>query len=148
MKVILLKDVKNLGKKYEVKEVSDGYGRNFLLKNGLAKVATANDIKLAKRKVKEEEEKKEKEIEEVKETAEKLRGQEVKVEMKVGEKEQLFEAVTAQKIAEKIKETGFEMEEENVNLEEPIKALGEYEVELKLKHGIKSSVKIIITKEK
>ncbi len=148
MKVILLENVKNLGKKYDVKEVSDGYGRNFLLRNNLAKIATKKDIEMAKQKAEKEKEKQEKDLGDVKSLAEKIRGQKVEIDVKVGEKDQLFESVGAQKISEKLNEMGFKIKEEDVQLETPIKELGEYEVTLKLKYDIQSSVKVIITKEK
>ena len=147
MKVILLKDVNNLGKKHEIKEVSDGYGRNFLLKNSFAKIATKKDILIAKQQLEKKEKNKEKELEDIKALAEEIKNKELEIKVKVGEKDQLFESVTTQKIAEKMKETGFSVRQENIELENPIKELGEHEVKLKFKHGIESVIKITISKE-
>ncbi len=147
MKVILLKDVNNLGKKHEIKEVSDGYGRNFLLKNSFAKIATKKDILIAKQQLEKKEKNKEKELEDIKALAEEIKNKELEIKVKVGEKDQLFESVTTQKIAEKMKETGFSVRQEDIELENPIKELGEHEVKLKFKHGIESVIKITISKE-
>ncbi len=148
MKVILLKDVKNLGKKNEIKNVSPGHGRNLLIKNNLAKVATDKDIKEAEKmqeiSKKREVEKKEK----IKETAKKISGMSFDIKLKVGEKETPFESVTAKKIAERIRQSGFDsIEEMNIELKNPIKALGEYLIKLKFKQGEETTIKLNIVKE-
>jgi len=148
MRIILLKDIKNLGEKYEIKEVSDGYGRNFLLKQGLAKVATERDIAMASRKKEEKARKKEEELKEIKKIAKEIDGKEIKIKMKVGEKGQLFESITATKIAEKMKDAGFNVEKENINLEEPIKELGDFIIELNFAENVSTKIKLIIVEEK
>ncbi len=148
MRIILLKDIKNLGKKYEIKEVSDGYGRNFLLKQKLAKVATEKDVAMANRKKEEEARKKEEELKEVEKMAKKIDGKEIKIKMKIGEKGQLFESITAIKIAEKMKDEGLNIEKENINLEEPIKELGEFVIKLDFAKNVSAKIKLIIVEEK
>ncbi len=148
MKVILLKDVKNLGKKNEVKNVSDGYARNFLLKQGLAKVATKGEIakigKLQEEERKKEEEKK-KELEKI---AKEINGTSIEIHLKVGEKGELFESVNAQKISEELKKRGIDVEKKKVMMQDPIKELGEYPVKIELEKGIESELKVVIKEEK
>ncbi len=148
MKVILLKDIKKLGSKNEVKEVSVGYAKNFLLKQGLAKIATKSNIKSIE-KIKEKEEKeKEKELEETKKTAKNIDNKEFEIKLKVGEKKELFESVTPTKISQKLEEEGFQVQKKQINLEKSIKSLGEYPVKIDFGEGISATVTIKITEEK
>jgi large subunit ribosomal protein L9 len=148
MRIILLEDVKNLGKKNEIKDVSDGYGRNFLLKNKLAKLATERELLSVEKRKEAEAVQKQKEVAVEKELAQKIKSLQLEIKMKVGEKEELFESVNAQKIAEKMQEEGYEINEKNIIMEESLKKLGEHEVEIKLKHGEKTSLKFNIIKQK
>lgn len=149
MKVILLKDVKNLGKKHEIKEVSGGYARNFLLRQGLAKAADKKEISKVEREKEAERRKKEMEREELKKKLSEIDGSEIVIKLKVGEKGELFESVTAQKVAERIKEEkGLEVDKKHIEMEEPIKNLGEYPVELKFGEEEKAQMKLKIKEEK
>ncbi|MEA2092525.1 MAG: 50S ribosomal protein L9 [Patescibacteria group bacterium] len=148
MKVILLNDVKKLGKKNDIKNVSDGYGRNFLLKQNLARIANEKDVAMIERIKENEKEKKQKEIEKEKETAKKLNQKKIEMKLKVGEKNELFESVTAVKIAEKMKELGFNVNKDQVNLDKPIKSLGTYLVGIKFKEGLEVFIKLTITEKK
>jgi large subunit ribosomal protein L9 len=148
MKIILLKDVKNFGKKNEVKDVSDGYGRNFLIKQNLAKIATDSELQIVEKRRKKEELNIVEEVKKEKEIIKKIGEIELEIFVKVGEKEQLFEAVSSQKISEKIKEKGFDVSKEQVVIDQPIKELGEYNVGVKLKHGEEAKIKIKVIKEK
>ncbi len=149
MRVILLKDIKNLGNKNDIKNVSDGYGRNFLLKQNLAKIATMQEINQIE-KIKQEElsKKREEEIKE-KETAKKISNLLVEIKVKTGEKDELFESITAKKIAEKIKKEGYSnINESNIELKDPLKSLGEHPVRIKFKQGLEVKIIIKIVKEK
>lgn len=148
MKVILLSDVKKLGKKNDIKNVSDGYGRNFLLKQNLARIATEKDSAMIEKLKETEKEKKKKEIEKEKEVAKKIDQKKIEMALKVGEKGELFESVTAVKIAEKVKELGFEVNKDQVNLDKPIKSLGTYPVGIKFKEGLEVFIKLTIVEEK
>ncbi len=147
MKVVLLKDVKNLGKKNEIKEVSDGYGRNYLLKNNLAKIATTGEKIIAEKREKLQEVLNQKEIEAEKEVAKKISGLTLEMKMKVGKKGELFEAVTPQKISEKIEESGYRIKKENVILDKPIKELGDYNIKINFKNAEEVEIKLQINKE-
>jgi large subunit ribosomal protein L9 len=148
MKVILLKDIENLGKKYEIKEVSDGYARNYLIPKKLAKVANEKNLEWLERQKEREEKRAEEELKKVQEVASEIDGQEVIIPVKVGEDGQLFESITVQKIYEKLKESGFEIKKKQILLESPIKELGEFPVKIKFPHNLEAEIKIIIVEEK
>ncbi|MGM0438859.1 MAG: 50S ribosomal protein L9 [Patescibacteria group bacterium] len=144
MKVILLENIKKLGKKFEVVEVADGYARNFLLPEGKAQMATEGNLNsLEKRKAKEEKKAKKKE-EEVKDLISEIENKEFSIEMKVGEKDQLFESVDSKDISEKLKEEGFDVESKQIKLDSPIKEVTEQEVELEFDYNLKTKIKIKI----
>ncbi len=147
MKVILLEDLKNLGEKYEVVEVSDGYARNFLLKKGKAKIASKSALaKIEKMKEKEKKEKEEK-IKEIKKLISDLEKKKITIKTKTGEKDQLFESITAKKISDKLQKEGFEINEDKIKLEEPIKDLGEKNILIKFEDDLKTNIKIKIESE-
>jgi large subunit ribosomal protein L9 len=148
MKVILLKDIENLGKKYEIKEVSDGYARNYLIPKKLAKVANEKNLKWLEKQKEKEEKKAEEELKKVQEVASAVDGQEVVISVKVGENGQLFESINVQKIYEKLKELGFEIKKNQILLESPIKELGEFPVKIKFPHNLEAEIKVIVVEEK
>jgi large subunit ribosomal protein L9 len=148
MKVILLKDIENLGKKYEIKEVSDGYARNYLIPKKLAKVANEKNLEWLEKQKEKEEKRAEEELKKVQEAASAVDGQEVVIPVKVGEDGQLFESITIQKIYEKLKELGFEIKKKQILLESPIKELGEFPVKIKFPHNLEAEIKVIVVEEK
>lgn len=131
MKVILVADIPGLGKKNEVKEVKDGFGRNFLLARKLAIMATYPALKeLEARKIKEEKQE-EKKKEAIKTIFEKIKNREFEIKENANEKGELFGSVGKEKIFEALKNQGFEgIKEEYVKLDKPIKSVGEYKIEL------------------
>jgi len=147
MKVIFLKDVPRVGKKNDLKEVSSGYARNFLLPNNLAKPAT--DMAIAE--VKKLEAKREKEAGEAlklaQELATKIDGLEIEIKSKSDEKGTLFGSINPAKIVEALKQQGYQVDKSQIVLASPIKELGEHEVKIDLDHGLETHIKIIITKE-
>jgi len=145
MKIILQQDVDDLGKEGEIKEVSDGFARNYLIPEGMAKRATEKKVEEAKKRKKREEKKKEKELEELQEIVSKLDGQEIEVEVKVGEEGQLYESVSAGKIQNALKEEGFEIKRKQIELEEAIEELGEFMVDLSFKHNLEAQIRVIVT---
>lgn len=148
MKVILLEDVDKLGKKYDVKNVSDGYARNFLIAKGLAKAATEDSLKWLETQRKALEEKAEQDLKKIQSAATSLEGQEIIIPVKVGDGQQLFEAVTVQKIFDKIKEMGFEVKKNQILLEAPIKEIGEFPAKIRFTHNLEVEIKIIVVEEK
>jgi large subunit ribosomal protein L9 len=147
MKVILLKDVEKIGNKFDVKEVKDGYARNFLITKGLAKQATKEALEWLAVQKEITEKKAEENLEKVQALASAIESREIIIPVKVGDEDQLFESVNAQKIAEKLKEAGFEIKKSQIVLDQPIKELGEYPVKIKLEHNLEAEIQVIITKE-
>ncbi len=143
MKVILLKDIPKVGQKYEIKEVKNGYARNFLLPKKLAKPATKEAVEWVKMQKEIQVEKKEEELKAFQEIATKIDGQEIEIAVKVGDKDQLFEKITAEKIAKKI---GHNIKAEQIELNEPIEELGEFPVKVKLDHDLEAEINLIVTK--
>lgn len=147
MRIILLGDVENMGKKFDVKEVADGYARNFLFPKGLAKQATEETTEWARVQKEIIAQKAEGELKQVQEIASKLDDMEIPLFMKVGEEGQLFESVNVQKIADRLKDLGFEVKKNQIKLEAPIKELGEYLITLVFDHNLEAQIKLIITEE-
>ena len=148
MRVILLQDVEKLGKKYDVKEVKDGYARNFLIARGLAKLATEKELRRVETRKEIELKKEKEELEGAQVLASKLDGVELIIPIKIGDEGQLFESINKQKIIEKLKELGFDIKKSQVILEEPIKELGESPVKVSFKHNLEVEIRIIVTEEK
>ncbi|NLC65307.1 MAG: 50S ribosomal protein L9 [Clostridium sp.] len=144
MKVILLKDVKNLGKKGDVVEASDGYARNYLVPRGIAEEATAKNVNIVKRKKASIRQERLEETEAAQEIATKIRNKELKIGVKVGENGRLFGAVTNKDVAELInKEYNLDIDRKKISMD-PIKQEGTYTVKVRLYPGITSNVKILI----
>ena len=147
MRVILLKDVEKIGKKFEVKEVKNGYARNFLIPQGLAKPATKEALTWLETQKEVEEKKAEEDLKKIQELASAIDDQEVVIPVKIGEEEQLFESINAQKIADKLKELGFEVKKSQIELTEPIRELGEFPVKIKFEHNLEAEIRVIVAKE-
>ncbi len=147
MKVILLQDVENLGKKYEVKEVKEGYARNFLIPNNLVKPATGQALKWLEIQKEIETKKAEEVLKKVQDVASTIDGQEVSIPVKVGDEGQLFESINVQEISERLKEAGFDIKKAQIDIPEPIKELGEFPVKIKFEHNLEAEIKVIIVKE-
>jgi len=148
MKVVLLKDIENLGKKYDVKEIKDGYARNFLIPKGLVKLATEKNLKWLESQKETIKEKSEEELKNVQGIATRIDGLELNIPVKIGKEGQLFESVTSQKISEKLKELGFEIKKTQIDLKEPIKEIGEFSIKVKFEHNLETEVRVIVTEEK
>jgi len=149
MKVLLLEDVPKLGKKGEIKEVSDGYARNYLIPRKLAVEATDGFIKHIEESKRIEEKKKESIKNKSEGILEKLKDVTIVLKVKAGEKGKLFGAVTCQDIANKIKEVvGIDFDknwfEDKVNLKE----IGTYSIKIKLPQGVKGEIKVELIPDK
>ena len=147
MKVILLQDVADLGKKFEIKEVADGHANNLLIPKGFVKPATKEALEWVALQQEIAAKKAEEGLKKIQGVASQLDDLEVQIAVKVGDKGQLFEAVNAQKIVDRLKEMGFEVKKDQVKLQEPIKELGEYPVKIGFEHNLEAEVQIIITEE-
>ncbi|MBS6476906.1 MAG: 50S ribosomal protein L9 [Firmicutes bacterium] len=144
MKVILLKDVKGLGKKNDVIEVSDGYGRNFLIKNGLATVATSTQVNSINISKAAEEKRKAAEKAEAIKLAKELETKTVVVEIKTGETGKLFGALNTQAIADALKKQGVDIDKKKIVLSDPIKSVGEYTITVKPYAEVSAKLKVIV----
>jgi len=147
MKVILLKDIKNVGKKYEIKDLKDGYIRNFLLPNKLVKILTEKSMNWLEMEKKKETKKAEEELQKIQKIASELDGQELIFEERVGSEGNIYESITALKISKKLKEMGFDVKREEINLEKPIKEKGEFSVKINLKYNLQAEIKIIVSEK-
>ena len=145
MKVIFNVDVKGQGKKGEMKEVSDGYARNFLLPKKLASEATTDNINALKLKEKAKAAQIAKEKAAALETAEKLTGIQVIIKAKAGNGGKLFGAVTSQEISKALKEQhGMEIEKNKIVMKDSIKNFGSYTVKAKLGYEISGNVNVMV----
>ena len=147
MKVILQKDIHNLGDAGDVKNVADGYARNFLLPKKLVipyNESSKKAIDHQKQVIKVKKDKRRKESEK---TAQAFSGLTLTIKAKVGEEDKLFGSITAIDIAKQLKEAGFDIDKRRIHLDEQIKTLGEHNVSIKLEEGLTAQVKVIVEKE-
>ena len=144
MKVILLQDVKKLGKKGDVIEASDGYARNFLFPRKLAEEATANALHVVNAKKENERKKRLAELEAAQKLAGELKGKEVTINAKAGENGRLFGAITNKDIAEVINNTFNLTIDKKKIVMDTIKVAGGYEIEVKLYPEVSTKMKVII----
>jgi large subunit ribosomal protein L9 len=143
MKVILLKDVKDLGPADTVKDISDGFARNFLIPKGTAVIADKGSLKALEARLKVKAEELEEHRGALKDTASKINGVEVSIQVDVGENGKLFGSVTHQDIAQKIYESlGIEVDKKKIVLDQPIKTTGSFEIPVKFAPDIIASVKV------
>jgi len=147
MKVILLQDVKGTGKKNELVNVSDGFARNFLFTKKLAVEATADNMQKLKEFNASQDLKKQKEIANAKELAEKIEKLRLHIKVKSGETGKIFGGVTSAQIVDELKkQEGIDVDKKKVQLDETIKLLGSYTVTLRLYEGILAKLKIVVEK--
>ena len=142
MKVILKADVKGSGKKGDILEVSDGYAKNFLLKKGLAEIATPGGINETEQKRTAEAYHKAENVKALKELAEKMNGAEVTVPIRTGENGKVFGSVTTAQISAALAEAGYEVDKKRITVKEPIKNIGFYEVDVRFMEGVITKIKV------
>ena len=146
MKVILTKDIENLGKEGEVKEVADGFARNFLFIKDMAEPATDAAVQNAEVKKRKKAETAKVELEEAQKMAEQLEGRELYIKVKE-EEGKLFGSVNEKTIAKTFKDEGLSINPDNIKLTEPIKEMGEYDAQISLDHGLEANIRIILVGE-
>ena len=149
MKVVFLKDVSNKGRKGDIKEVADGYARNYLLPQGLALQATPAAIKVATARSEEEARRQARLQDGLKEAASRLEGKELHFEVRVGTKGRLHGAITSADIADELsKLADFEIDKKKIKLDEPLRHAGSNEVIINLAKDMEPKVNVIIEEEK
>ncbi len=146
MKVVLLKDVKGVGRKGEVREVNDGYARNALLPKGVVKIATSAIVSTVKKQAEEKNAANEARIARLKKLAKSLGDLKLKFELRAGEKGELFGSVNAKDIEKEL--ARFEAGEGKVVMEHPIKTLGASRVSVDFGDGIIAEVTVEVKEEK
>ena len=146
MKVLLIKDVKGLGKAGEIKNVKDGYARNFLIPKGFAKLATDSVIKAWQKEQKKKEEELKKEITKINKLKEKIENTTLIIKHKLGANGQLYGAVTNKEVASELSKQGIEIDKKHIEMKQ-IKSVGEYDIDIKLGHGIHANLKLIVEGE-
>ncbi|WP_101773879.1 50S ribosomal protein L9 [Peptostreptococcus faecalis] len=149
MKVILLKDVKGTGKKGEVKEVSEGYARNFLIKKKFAMEANEINMKELDEKEKSKERKELIQYEEAVLLGKQMENVEIIMEVKAGEGGKLFGSITSKEIAEQLKlQKNIEVDKRKILLDEPIRTLGARFVEIKIHQKVNTKIKVDVREKK
>ncbi len=148
MKVILKEDVKGLGNKESLVNVSDGYARNFLIPRGLAVEASSTNMNVMKTKKEAEKSKKDRELAQAKELAEKINKTVVTLKAKAGENGKLFGSITTKDIVDALKkEHSIDIDKKKLNVSDSIKALGTYDAEVKLYPGVSGKLTVKIEQE-
>jgi large subunit ribosomal protein L9 len=148
MKVLLIKDVKSLGKAGEVKEVKDGYGKNFLIGKGFAKHATPEVVAEHEENLKKQKAELEAEISLLNDMAKKLDKLEIIITKKLGKNGHLFGAITKDEIAHALQEQhNIEIDKKHITDKVAIKTVGEHDLDLKLGHGIHATLHVDVQGE-
>ncbi|MCS6965040.1 50S ribosomal protein L9 [Thermoflexus sp.] len=148
MKVVLLRDVPNLGRAGEVKEVADGYARNYLIPRGLATPATEGLIRHAVETRQAAEQRRIRQRNTAQEMAARLQGASVTIRARAGQSDRLYGAITSQQIAEAIaQQLGVEVDRRRIELEAPIRTLGIHPVKVRLGPEIAAQVQVVVERE-
>ena len=143
MRIILLQDIDNIGKKYEVKDVADGYARNFLIPKGLVKLVSKESLKWLEIQKEIITKQAEQGLEKIQEIVSGIDGVEVLIPVKLGEKKQLFEKISQQKISDKLKEMGFKIKKNQIDLKDPIQEIGEFPIKIKFEHNLEDRKSVV-----
>jgi len=147
MKVIMKQNFDQLGKIGEILEVKNGYARNYLIPRQIAMPADARNLKIFEQEKKRIEIKQTKDKRLAEQLAKKLEGVSLTATVAVGEEDKVFGAVTSQDIADLLKNQGFELDRRKIQIDEPFKALGIYEVPIKLHADVEARVKLWVVKK-
>lgn len=147
MKVIFLKDVKGQGKKGEIKELSEGYVRNFLLPKGLVAAASDGNVKQLEHQKLSESKRKEKEKADAQALAAKLGETVVTIRTKAGEGGKLFGSITSKQIAEELEKLGIRLDKRKIEMSDAIRSLGTTIVKIKLYPEVTAELKVQVSEE-
>lgn len=147
MKVILLEEVKNLGKGGDIVTVKDGYARNFLFPKNLAMVADKQNMNRLDHVKKQQEERDKANLQAAKDLKAKVEQATVAKTVKAGENGKIFGSITSMDIAEELVKQGLEIDKKQIELQNPIKEIGEHKVDVKLHTEVKATVNVIVTAE-
>ncbi len=149
MKVILLQDIKGTGKKGDIINASDGHARNYLIPKGLAVEANAGNINAKQNKDRKEEEEKQAILDEAKELKAKIDELELKIEAKLGSNGKLFGTITSKEIHDEMKKQfGIDIDKKKITLKNPIKAIGTFDVIIKLHQKVSAELTVKVSEAK
>jgi large subunit ribosomal protein L9 len=147
MKVILLENIDRLGKCGDVVNVKEGFARNFLIPNKKARQATSGNMKALEILKKKESAELAKQVEAARQTANRISNLSLTISAEAGDEEKLFGSVTADAIADALKEEGITVDKKEILIEEPIKKLGVYQVAVKVHPEVKATLRLWIVKK-
>lgn len=140
--------MQNLGNSGEIKNVADGYARNFLIPGGYAKIATKDTIKQAEELEKKRKNQAEEELKTVEELATKLENVSVLIKVKAEKSGKLYAAINSEEISKALGEKGFNVSEDKIVIKEPIKEIGDYEIMVNLTHGLEARINVLVEGDK
>lgn len=146
MKVIFTKDVKGQGKKGEIKEVKDGYGSNFLIKNGYAVQATSNNLSKLNRENTEKALEENLLIREMEDLKKKLTKKPFEFKVKTGKEDRVFGAISTKQIANELKKQGYEIDKKKIKIDGEISTLGIHNVEIELHKKVIATIQVKVVK--
>jgi len=147
LRIVLLKDVERVGRAGEIVKVANGFARNFLIPRGEALLATDANLAHFESRRRQHEAAAEREKKAAEALAQELEKASLTIQARVGEEEKLFGSVTAQNIADLLKEQGHDIDRRKIELEEPIRALGVYNIEIRLHPEVRATIKLWVVKE-
>ena len=148
MKVLLVQDVEKLGRAGELKDVSGGFGRNYLIPQGFAVIATPGQIKQAEQRIQAQQKRFEATRKDAEGLAARINGKTVRFDAKVGEQDRLYGSVTNADLADRLmNDFGVEVDRRKILLEEPIKRVGRYDITIRLMNGVEPVVHVEVVGE-
>lgn len=146
MKVILLKDVKKQGKKDDIIEVSDGYGLNYLIKNGLAVAATKTSTKILSQELDLRKQEEEKLIEEMQVMRDKIIRENITFKVKTGAMDKVFGNISSKQIAEYLNKMGYKVDKKQIQIDSPLDTLGTHNVTVELHKKVRFNIRVNLVK--
>ncbi len=146
MKVILLKDVKKQGKKDDIIEVSDGYGMNYLIKNGLAVAATKTSTKILSNELDKRKQEEEKLIKKMQEMRDKIIRENITFKVKTGAMDKVFGNVSSKQIAEHLNKMGYKVDKKQIQIDAPLDTLGVHNVTIELHKKVRFNIRVNLVK--
>lgn len=146
MKVILLKDVKKQGKKDDIIEVSDGYGLNYLIKNGLAVAATKTSTKILSQELDLRKQEEEKLVEEMQAMRDKIIRENITFKVKTGAMDKVFGNISSKQIAEYLNKMGYKVDKKQIQIDSPLDTLGTHNVTVELHKKVRFNIRVNLVK--
>lgn len=147
MKVIFLKDVKGQGKKNEIKEVSDGYATNFLIKKGYAVKATDSNVFKVSKEVSEQKLEENLLIKELKDVKKRLEQEKIEFKVDTGEQDRMFGTISTKQIKQELNNLGYKIEKQAIKMDHPISTLGIHNVDIELHKQVIATIKVKVSKK-